>query len=157
MNKPRITRRALPVVVGIVLLVLAGLAAYTQLTALTYGGLKDLLRAQGATIQDEGISQPLPDRFLTGTGHRLRINGMDLGAFEYQTTLAATYDASRISADGTTLRPSFLPNGGPAASIDFIAPPHWFHKGHVIVLYVGRQGDLVALLRQALGPQFAGG
>lgn len=139
--------------VGVVLLVLIGLALYTQLTALSYSGLKSALRAQGATVQDEGIgSQP----FLAGTDERLRVNGTEVDVFEYHTTLEATYDASRISADGSTFRGGFGPFGGQAATVDYIAPPHWFRAGRVIVLYVGRQGDLLARLRQVLGPQFAG-
>jgi hypothetical protein len=77
-------------------------------------------------------------------------------AFEYRTTFGAAYDASRLSADGTSLRPSFIPGGGQAGDLDFIAPPHWFHQGRVLVLYVAQQVDLLALLRQVLGPQFAG-
>jgi hypothetical protein len=142
---------------GVVLMVLAGLVLYTQLTALSYAGLKDQLRAQGATIQDEGV-QPrvFPVRVLAGTGYLPRINGAQVAVFEYRTTLAASYDTTRISADGTSFRPSFVPFGGHAGSLDFFAPIHWFHRGKVIALYVGQQDDLLALLRHVLGPQFAG-
>ena len=144
--------------VGIVLLLLVGLVLYTQLTALSYSGLKDRLRGQGATIQDEGVQPHIfgGERLLAGTGYLLRINGTAVDAFEYRTTLGAFYDTTRFSADGTTLRPSFIPGGGQEGYLDFIAPPHWFHQGRVLVLYVGRQADLLALLRRVLGPQFAG-
>jgi hypothetical protein len=116
-------------------------------------GLVSALRAQGATVQDEGIGS---DLFLAGTDHRLRVNGMSIDAFEYRTTLEARYDASRISRDGSTFGPRFGPFGDHAATVDYVAPPHWFRKGRVLVLYVGRQADLLALLRQVLGPPFAG-
>lgn len=95
-------------------------------------------------------------RLLAGTGYLLRINGTAVDAFEYRTALRAFYDTTRFSADGTTLRPSFIPGGCQAAYLDFFAPVHWFHQGRVLVLYVGRQLDTLALLRQVLGPQFAG-
>ena len=151
------TRRKATVVgasVGAVLLILVGLVLYTQLTALSYTGLQSALRAQGATVQDEGSVSPSP--FLAGTDYILRVNGTEVNVYEYRTTIEATYDASRLSADGTTFAPRFGPFGDHAATVDFIAPPHWFRRGRVIVEYVGRQADLLALLRQVLGPQFAG-
>ena len=40
--------------------------------------------------------------------------------------------------------------------VDWIAPPHFYHTGRVIVLYVGSNADLIRLLEATLGPQFAG-
>jgi hypothetical protein len=148
------TRRRAIVGVGIGLLVIVGVVLYTQLTALSYGELKAALRAHGAMIQDDGIGlQP----FLSGTDHRLRVNGEGVDVFEYRSALEAAYDASRISADGSTFHGGFGPFGGQAVVVDYVAPPHWFRAGRVIVLYVGRQSAVLAQLRQVLGPQFAGG
>jgi hypothetical protein len=147
------TRRRVTVGVGVGLLILLSAVLYTQLTALSYDGLKSALRAHGAAVQDDGLgSQP----FLAGTDRRLRVNGVGVDVFEYRTTFEASYDASRISADGSTFRGGLGPLGGQAAAVEFIAPPHWFRSGRVVVLYVGQQGDLLALLRQVLGPQFVG-
>ena len=144
--------------VGIVLLILVGLVLYTQLTALSFSGLEDRLRGQGAIIQDLGTKgQLFGDRLLAGTEHNLRINGDGMVVFEYHTTLGAFYDTTRFSANGKTLQPSVIPGGGQGAHLDdFPAPVHWFHQGRVILLYVGQQANLLALLRQVLGPQFAG-
>jgi hypothetical protein len=150
------TASIIRVSVGVGLLVLVGLVLYTQLTALSSSGLKDRLRGQGASIQDEGVQPQLfPMQVLAGMRYRLRIDGTAVDVFEYHTTLGAIYDASRISADGTTFRPGFVPFGGQAGSLDFFVLPHWFHKGRVIVLYLGRQGDQLPLLRQVLGPQLS--
>jgi hypothetical protein len=144
--------------VGVVLLILVGLVLYTQLSALSYSGLQDRLHGQGAVIQDWGTkAQLFGERLLAGTEHNLRINGEGMVVFEYRTTLGAFYDTTRFSTDGKTLRPSVIPGGGQGAHLDdFSAPVHWFHQGRVILLYLGQQADLLALLRQVLGPQFAG-
>lgn len=148
------TKRTTIIAVGVVLLIIASIVLYTQSTALSYSGLKSMLLTHGATVQDDGIgSEP----FMAGTDHRVRVNAEGVDVFEYRTTLEATYDASRISTDGSTFRGGFGPIGRTAATVDFIAPPHWFRSGRIIVLYVGRQSDLIALLQQVLGPQFAGG
>jgi hypothetical protein len=144
--------------VGVVLLILVGLVLYTQLTALTYSGLEDRLDGQGAIIQDMGTKgQLFGERLLAGTEHNLRINGDGMAVFEYHTTLEAFYDTTRFSADGKTMRPSVIPGGGQGAHLDdFPGSVHWFHQGRVILLYMGQQTNLLALLRQVLGPQFAG-
>jgi hypothetical protein len=143
---------------GLVLLILVGVVLYTQLTALSYSGLEDRLRGQGASIQDLGTKgQLFRERLLAGTERNLRINGDSMVVFEYHTTLGAFCDTTRFSADGKTLRPSVIPGGGQGAHLDdFAAPVHWFHQGRIILLYVGQQADLLALLRQILGSQFAG-
>jgi hypothetical protein len=89
--------------VSVVLLLLVGLALYTQLTSLSVGGLESRLRGQGAIVQDLGTKGTLfGERVLAGTEHNLRINGDGMVVFEYQTTLGAFYDTTRFSADGKT-------------------------------------------------------
>jgi hypothetical protein len=47
--------------------------------------------------------------------------------------------------------------GGTATTIvDWVAPPHFFLKGRVLVLYVGSDPAVQKLLAGVLGPQFAG-
>ena len=136
-----------------VVVVLAGiLLLVTQPTATSYTSLQHALRVHGASVHDEGLgSQP----FLGGTDHRLIVNGADVDIFEYRTTLGASLDASHISSDGSTIRGGFGPFGS-AVTVDFIAPPHWFHDGRVIALYAGRNAALLNLLQAVLGPQLAG-
>jgi hypothetical protein len=144
--------------VGVALLLVVSVALYSQLTALSYRGLEDRLRGQGAIVQDLGTQGHLfGERVLAGTEHNLRINGDGMAVFAYDTTMQALYDTTRFASDGKMLRPSVIPGGGQGAHLDDLpAPVHWFHQGRVILLYVGQKADLLALLRQVLGPQFAG-
>ncbi len=108
--------------------------------------LAQKLRASGATVAltREKISQP----FFSVPGKIMKINGEAVQVFEYSTPSAANADAKRVSADGTTIgisKPTWM------------APPHFFKSGKLIVLYVGGNQTLVELLRTALGNQFAGG
>lgn len=121
---------------------------------LTYSSLVERLRAQGATVHEDGRgSQP----FLTGTDRHLTVDGADVDVFEYPTPAGASLDSTRISSDGSTISSGLGPFGGGATAVDFIAPPHWYHAGRVIVLYVGQDWNLLALLHAILGTQFAGG
>jgi hypothetical protein len=59
--------------------------------------------------------------------------------------------ASYVSPGGYDIR-----GPGRAVHVDWIGPPHWFRQGRAIVLYLGRHGPTLAILRRVLGPQFAG-
>jgi hypothetical protein len=150
--KPAV-RRGLMLVV-LVILAAGGLGAYSQVTAFSYTDLKDALRAGGATLQESGDASALT---FQGTGHGLRVNGAQVVAYEYGTTVAAQLDAARVSPDGSTFRDGIGPFGGKAVSVDWIAPPHHFKKGRVIVTYIGDDVAIMRLLTSVLGPQFAGG
>jgi hypothetical protein len=129
------------------------IAAYVQATALSYSSVLGAMRERGVTIQEQGTGT---SPFLRGTDHRVTINGEPVDVYEYATTVEAALDAGRISADGSTFSSGFGPIGGSAAIVEFVAPPHWFRQGRVIVLYVGRDTDVLALLKDVLGAQFAG-
>ncbi|MGI9067074.1 MAG: hypothetical protein ACR2HX_11820 [Pyrinomonadaceae bacterium] len=53
-----------------------------------------------------------------------------------------------MSSDGTTIGTS---------KPTWMATPHFFKTGKLIVLYVGGNQTILELLRTALGGQFAGG
>lgn len=128
------------------LLVLAGLALYTQLSALTYATLVDRLRAEGATVTPNGtVQQP----FFSVRGRILRVDGEDVQVFEYATTLSAAFQAAQVAPDGTAV--------GKAVHIGWIATPHFYKQGRLIVIYIGDNPALTRLLTKVLGPQFAGG
>jgi hypothetical protein len=147
-------RRTLLIVIGLVLVAGSGIVLATQLTAASYASVQDALRAHGASVQENGLgSQP----FLTVTDHRLTVNGSGIDVFEYRTTLGPSLDAGRISRDGSTFGKTFGPFGDQAATVNYIAPPHWFHTGRVVVLYVGQDPSILRLLQMVIGKQFAGG
>ena len=116
----------------------------------------DALRAKGLAVDiTESIAQP----FLHPKGTVLRASGgplqqaAELQAFNYDDTdlranglQVAADDASQVDRDGNprTMR------------ISWIAPPHFFRRERVIVIYLGSDANMLALLTELLGPQFAG-
>jgi len=108
--------------------------------------LTEKLRAHGATVAltGEKVSQP----FFSVAGRIINVDGEALQVFEYATASAADLDARRVSADGMTIGTS---------KPTWLATPHFFKNGKLIVLYVGGNQSIVDLLRTALSNQFAGG
>ena len=112
--------------------------------------LIDALR-KTVTVDISGtISQP----FLSPqSGTIVRLSGgplttpADVQLFEYGSASAARTDSRKISRDGS---------GTGTMTISWVAPPHFFLKGRVLVLYVGNDAAVVSLLTGVLGAQFAG-
>ena len=119
-------------------------SAKTESTGLVR--LTENLRAQGGTVAltRERVSQP----FFPVAGRIININGEALQVFEYATPAAASAQATRVSADGTTIGTS---------KPTWMATPHFFKSGKLIVFYIGGNLTIVELLRTTLGSQFAGG
>ncbi len=156
-------KRPLLLTIAGLLLVLLGFGAFTQVTALSYADLVATLRAGGATVIEGGAIRPdtsSPEAskpLLSGADHLLTVNGERVEVYDYATTVHAAADAARISPDGSTFGAGFGPLGGSAASVDWIAPPHFYASGRLIVQYIGTHQDVTAALARALGPQVAGG
>jgi hypothetical protein len=112
--------------------------------------LIDALR-KTVTVDISGtVSQP----FLNPqSGTTVRLSGgplttpADLQLFEYGSASAGNADANQIRRDGS---------GTATTQISWVAPPHFFLKGRVLVLYVGSDSAVLTLLQSLLGPQFAG-
>lgn len=109
----------------------------------------DHLRQKGFKVEVTGeVRQP----FLGAEGTLLRISGGELGkpaevqSYDYEEAQAAKADAERIGPEGN-------PRG---AHISWVGPPHFFRKEKVLVIYVGDDQGVIKLLRELLGPQFAG-
>jgi hypothetical protein len=108
------------------------------------------LLACGLAIDSLGsVEQPF---LKPGSGTVLRLGGgnlaqpADVQVFEYQSAERAAADAAQIGPDGNP----------PTMMIDWIAPPHFFRAGRVIVLYIGEDQSVVDLLTALLGSPFAG-
>ena len=107
-------------------------------------GLIDALRADGVTVRSGGaVEQP----FFTVPGRFIRVRGEDVQVFDYPDEAAAKREAALISPDGGTV-------GGSAMM--WAAPPHFYCKGRLVVLYVGSDSSARSSLESVLGPQFAG-
>lgn len=92
----------------------------------------------------ERVRQP----FFSVSGRIIMVNNEGLQVFEYPTQVAAANEAERVSQDGMTIgssKPSWM------------APPHFFKRGTLIVIYVGNNQTILNILKATLGGQFAGG
>jgi hypothetical protein len=78
---------------------------------------------------------------------RLTAAGENVYVFEFADAAAAATSASRFSGDGSTVG---------MTHVDWIAAPHFYRSGTLVVLYVGSTHALLDALEQRLGPQFAG-
>ncbi len=66
--------------------------------------------------------------------------------YEYATEQKAAAEAARVT-----------PQGGIGTSMPmWIAPPHFFRKGSLLVLYLGTDEKTLLTLRGVLGERFAG-
>jgi hypothetical protein len=90
-----------------------------------YVSLIDHLRAAGATVTPTGeVSQP----FFSVRGRTIAVNGEQAQVYVYADASAMNAEAARISPDRGTIGNS---------SVDWIAPPHFYRAGKIMVLYVG--------------------
>lgn len=110
-----------------------------------YVSLIDSLRAAGAEVEPVG---PMSQVFLSVEGQIIQVNDEDVQVYEYPDEAAADADAAQIPPDGASFR---------TVMVTWIAPPHFFHTGRLIVLYVGNDAEVLTALEAVLGPQFAGG
>jgi len=92
----------------------------------------------------EGVSQP----FFTPQGQIIKLNGEDVQVFEYVSKEEAFQEVMQVSADGSSVGTTM---------ITWIDSPHFYQSGKIIVLYIGNTPELVEILTEVLGPQFAGG
>jgi hypothetical protein len=109
-----------------------------------YVSLIDNLRASGATVEPVG---EVEQAFFSVTGHVITVNGNDVQVFEYADAEAAEADAALVAPDGGSVGTTM---------VTWVATPHFYRTGKLIVLYVGDDSGVTAVLESALGPQFAG-
>ncbi len=110
-----------------------------------YDILVESLQDAGATVEPIGtVNQP----FFTLQGQVIAIDGQDVQSFEYDTVADADTEADLVSPDGSSVGTSMM---------TWIATPHFYKSGTLIVLYVGDLSDTITILEGALGLQFAGG
>ncbi len=102
------------------------------------------LKSAGAAVRvGDEVEQP----FFSVVGKVLEVNGQEIQVFEYPDAASANAEAGQVSADGGSVG---------TTKITWIAPPHFFKAGRVIVLYVGSDSSVLNALKAALGTQFAG-
>lgn len=109
--------------------------------------LQDLmadLQSAGATVElGAEIQQP----FFPVSAQVLVVNGQDVQVFAFPTVEDAEDAAALISPEGFEIANSM---------VEFVGPPHFFHEGRVIALFIGEDQAIVDLLTQVLGQPIAG-
>ncbi|MCZ6775442.1 MAG: hypothetical protein O7D34_03160 [Ignavibacteria bacterium] len=106
--------------------------------------LMDSLRVAGATVAQSGeLEQP----FFSEKAQIITVNGGDVQVFEYAKADAAEDEAAKVASDGSTIDNNI---------VQWVATPHFYKTGNLIVLYVGESEDVMNVLETVLGSQFAG-
>ena len=104
----------------------------------------DALRAAGASVEP---SEPITQPFFTPEGNILKVNGADVQVFEYESSEAMEAEASQVAPDGGSIGTTM---------VSWMDVPHFYKADRIIVLYVGSDTEILSLLEEILGPQFAG-
>ena len=103
------------------------------------------LREKGAEAESgDSIEQP----FFSVIGTTVNLNGESVQVFEYDSVETMESDAVLVDADGGSIGTSM---------VSWMATPHFYKKGHILVLYIGDNADILRLLESVLSAQFAGG
>jgi hypothetical protein len=109
-----------------------------------YKSLLADLRAKGLRAESAGkIVQP----FFTVAGRVIQVNGQDLQVFQYPDAARAKAQAALVSPDGLAVA---------TTKVHWLAPPRFYKRGKLLVIYLGDDGDVLKILEAALGPHFAG-
>lgn len=98
-----------------------------------------------ATVAEQMPREAFP--FFSVNSRRLVVNGETVHVFVYPSPGAAGEDAALVAPSGSPIG---------ATQVTWEAPPRFYMKGQLLVLYVGRNDGVSALLEGILGPPFAG-
>ena len=101
-------------------------------------------QASNATAE---IVESVFQDFFSPEGSLVRVNGVDIQVFEYETPEAMEQEAAQVSPDGGSVGTSMMM---------WMDAPHFYKTGRIIVLYVGSDENTLDLLQTVIGAQFAG-
>ena len=114
---------------------------------LTAGALAGQLQQQGLSVSNGGTMSRDVFPFFAVPATRLIVNGNDVQVFEFGSTSLAESEAAKVAPSGSPIGTS---------QISWIAPPRFYRKDRLIVLYVGSQTDIIQALMAVLGAPFVG-
>lgn len=112
--------------------------------ACDYVSFVDQLRAAGATVTPVGSLEP---SFFSVGGYAITADTETIQVYEFANNRAMAAEAATVSPDGYTVGHS---------QVSWIAPPHFYRAGRIIVVYPGSDATTLQRLTSILGPQFAG-
>ena len=104
----------------------------------------EALRAEGVEAE-KGDS--VEQAFFSVAGSFVNFDGESVQVFEYGSAETMESDAVLVDADGGSIGTSM---------VMWVATPHFYKKGRILVLYVGDNTETLSVLESVLGPQFAG-
>lgn len=121
----------------------------TSQAVMDYSTLLTNLRASAVSIKEgeEVTKQP----FFTVKGRLVAVDGGDIQVFEYPTPAKMETESKYVSPDGYAFTA-----GNSVTNVSWIAPPHLYKAGRIMVIYVGIDKTITGLLENLLGKQFAG-
>jgi hypothetical protein len=109
--------------------------------------------ARVKALRDTAFQGDMQQSFFSGNGKRIELNSENVSLLEYQNEATAAAEAGFISKDGYSYTSE---DGRSIVNISWVAPPHFYRAGRIIVLYVGENRQTIDLLETLLGPPFAG-
>lgn len=102
-------------------------------------------------LREKGVEPEMGDAveqvFLSVIGNFVTFDGESIQVFEYDSAETMESDALLVSPDGGAIGTSM---------VAWVATPHFYKKGRILVLYVGDNAQTLELLESILGTQFAG-
>lgn len=110
------------------------------LMALTYAGAKP--------VPQENINH----QFLSVPGKVVMLGSQHVQVFEYRDRASADADGQRFSPDG-----AWFDRDGIPTLVNWIATPHLYRTGKLLIVYVGDDVEMLSLLEITVGQEFAGG
>ena len=99
---------------------------------------------QGSPVE---VGDDITQSFFSVPWQRIIVHQESVQVFSYASSEAAQADADLVSPTGSTVGTSM---------ITWVAPPHYYLRDSLLVLYVGSSGPVIDLLETIMGPQFAG-
>ena len=105
--------------------------------------VSDLVGLGAPVGQGGAVSQP----FFSVEGQEIIVDREAVQVFSYASPEAAQADADLVDETGS---------GVGTSMVTWIAPPHFYLRDSLLVLYVGDNSGVTGRLEEVLGPQFAG-
>ena len=113
-----------------------------------YEELISNLNNKGYTVKEEEVEKSI----LDGERKLLTLNGNEhISIYVYDNVESMKKDASYISEDGFKYHTE-----NSITSIGWSSHPHFYKSENMIVLYVGENSEIMSVLEELVGSQFAG-
>jgi hypothetical protein len=137
----------------VLIIAVVAIATLGPKPVIDYSTLLRYLRDSGASIEERGeIREP----FFDIEGRRVAVNESNIEVYEYANVEAMEAEASWVSSDGFSIRKGKEGDIWEVCFVDWIATPHFYKAGRIIVFYCGDNDSIISLLEHTLGTQFAG-